>query len=113
MTGFLFDENLPVVPDLATQLPVIPAASLGARMSDSAIWEYARQHDLVIVTKDADFSQRIILATPPPRVIHLRIGNMRRREFDGWLKQHWPRIETSAERYKLVNVFRDRIQSVR
>lgn len=113
MTGFLFDENLPAVSSLATKLPIIHAASLGTRMSDSALWEHARRHDLVIVTKDADFSQRIILSSPPPRVVHLRIGNMRRREFEAWLKERWPRIETAAENHKLVNVFLARIQSVR
>jgi predicted nuclease of predicted toxin-antitoxin system len=33
-----------------------------------------------IVTKDADFYDRIILSEPPPRVIYLQIGNMRIRE---------------------------------
>lgn len=113
MTGFLFDENLPAVSGLATKLPIIHAGSLGARMSDSALWDHAQRHDLAIVTKDADFSQRIILTLPPPRVVHLRIGNMRRREFEEWLKELWPRLETAAKGHKLVNVFRTRIQSVR
>jgi predicted nuclease of predicted toxin-antitoxin system len=113
MTGFLFDENLPAVSELGSALPIVHAASLGARMSDSALWEHAKRHELAIVTKDADFSQRIVLATPPPRVVHLRIGNMRRRDFEVWLKERWPRIETAAKNNKLVNVFRDRIQSVR
>lgn len=113
MTGFLFDENLPAVSGLATNFPIIHSASLGARMSDSALWEHAKTHDLAIVTKDADFSQRIILASPPPRVVHLRIGNMRRREFEAWLKQSWPRIEAAVKSHKLVNVFLARMQSVR
>lgn len=112
MTGFLFDENLPAVTGLSTDLPVIHAPSLGPRLSDSALWEHAKRHHLVIVTKDADFSQRIILASPPPRVVHLRIGNMRRGEFDEWLKRFWPRIEAAARDHKLVNVFRTHIQAV-
>jgi predicted nuclease of predicted toxin-antitoxin system len=80
MTGFLFDENLPVVPGLPTSLPIVHATRLGARMSDSELWEHAKREDLAIVSKDADFSQRIILTLPPPHVVHLRIGNMRRRD---------------------------------
>jgi predicted nuclease of predicted toxin-antitoxin system len=82
-------------------------------MTDTMLWEHARKNNLVIVTKDADFSQRIILAEPPPRVVHLRIGNMRRREFEAWLKQCWPRIEAVAKSHKLVNVFLNHIHLVR
>jgi len=79
MRGFLFDENLPRVPSLQTALPVTHATDLGSRPTDSRIWSYPQQNDLAIVTKDADFSQRIVLGVPPPRVIHLRVGNMRGR----------------------------------
>jgi len=113
MNGFLFDENLPAMSGLVTKLPVLHATSLGERMSDSALWEHARQHDLIIVTKDADFSQRIILAVPPPRLVHLRTGNMRRRVFETWLTARWPQIEAAARSHKLVNVFHESIQSVR
>ena len=82
-------------------------------MSDATLWEHAQRHDLAIVTKDADFSQRIILTLPPPRVIHLRVGNMRRRDFEGWLIARWARIEVAARSHKLVNVFADPIQSIR
>jgi predicted nuclease of predicted toxin-antitoxin system len=113
MRGFLFDENLPCVPSLQTCLPVTHALDLGARPTDSQLWTHAQQNDLVIVTKDADFSQRIVLGAPPPRVIHLRVGNMRRREFAAWLERIWPRIESSVATHKLVNVYRDRIEAVK
>ena len=80
MRGFLFDENLPRVPSLQTRLPVTHALDLGSRPTDSQLWTHALQNVLAIVTKDADFSQRIVLAVPPPRVIHLRVGNMKGRE---------------------------------
>jgi len=113
MRGFLFDENLPRVPSLQTRLPVTHALDLGARPTDSQLWAHAQQNDLAIVTKDADFSQRIVLGEPPPRVIHLRVGNLRRREFAAWLERIWPRIESSVAAHKLVNVYRDRIEAVK
>ena len=112
MRGFLFDENLPRVPSLQTGLPVTHASELGARPSDSQLWTHAQQKDLVIVTKDADFSQRIVLGVPPPRVVHLRVGNMRGRDFAAWLERIWPRVEFTIATHKLVNVYRDRIEAV-
>lgn len=47
------------------------------------------------------------------KVVHLRVGNMRRREFETWLKRCWPRIEAAVKEHKLVNVFPTSIQSVR
>jgi predicted nuclease of predicted toxin-antitoxin system len=66
MRGFLFDENLPRVPSLQTRLSVTHAWDLGSRPTDSQLWMHAQQNDLAIVTKDADFSQRNVLSTPPP-----------------------------------------------
>ena len=113
MTGFLFDQNLPRVPSLQTSLPVTHASELGPRPTDSELWAHAQQHDLAIVTKDADFSQRIVLTDPPPRVVHLRVGNMRRRDFAAWLQRAWARIESAVRTHKLLNVYRDRMEAVR
>ena len=50
--------------------------SLGLdRATDSCIWDYARNHNLCIVTKDADFSDLSARRGAPPKVIWLRIGN--------------------------------------
>ena len=45
------------------------------RASDTAIWAYARQHDLIIVTKDSDFADLSALYGQPPKVILLKTGN--------------------------------------
>lgn len=42
---------------------------------DSIIWEYAKLHDFIIVSKDSDFHQRSLLYGHPPKFIYLRIGN--------------------------------------
>lgn len=43
--------------------------------SDRAIWEFARENDFVIVTKDADLQELSLLNASPPKVIWLRLGN--------------------------------------
>lgn len=43
--------------------------------TDREVWEYARDHDLVLVSKDSDFRQLAFLHGPPPKVVWLRVGN--------------------------------------
>lgn len=112
MKGFLFDENLPTRLRFSPRLPIFPTSRIGRNPSDTQIWEYARKHDLVIVSKDADFSDRIITDSPPPRVVHLRFGNLRRNEFHALLARVWPQIETLLKSHKLVNVYADRLEGI-
>ncbi len=42
---------------------------------DEAVWLYARQHGLTIISKDVDFHQRSLLFGAPPRVIWIALGN--------------------------------------
>jgi predicted nuclease of predicted toxin-antitoxin system len=112
MKGYLFDENLPVQLRFSPKLPVIHASKVGRNQTDSQIWDFARSHDLVIVSKDADFSDRIIVQSPPPWVVHLRFGNLRRNEFHALLARVWPQIETLLKAHKLVNFHADRLEGI-
>ena len=111
MKGFLLDENLPYRLRFPLALPVTHSTDLGESVSDTDVWNFAKQNSLVIVTKDADFSERIVTAQPPPWVIHLRIGNMRKGEFHGFLEKHWSRIFGFLPSSKLINVYFDRIET--
>ncbi len=112
MKGFILDENLPENITFTPTLPVTHARDLGVSLSDSALWRHARDNELVIVSKDADFSHRIMLASPPPWVVHLRFGNLRRRDFHALLARLWPAIEALLPENKLINVYADRIEAV-
>ena len=112
MKGLLLDENVPNRLTIATALPIVHCRDLGMRVLDSDLWEYARLNEYVIVSKDVDFSNRIMLTDPPPWVVHLRIGNLRRREFHAFLTRVWPQIEALLPQHKLINVYHDRIESV-
>lgn len=112
MNGFLFDENLPARIQFTPSFPITHVSILGASPTDTEIWQYAKERNLVIVTKDADFSDRLMLDWAPPTVVHLRFGNMRKREFHQFLASTWPQIETLITEYKLVNVYLDRIEAL-
>lgn len=112
MKGFLFDENLPRRIRFIPSRPVVHVEMLGPSPEDAAVWEWAKQRELVIVTKDADFSDRILLTQPPPWVVHLRIGNLQRADFHAFLTRIWPQVEALLPAHKLVNVYADRIEAV-
>jgi predicted nuclease of predicted toxin-antitoxin system len=62
------------------------------RADDESIWQYAAEHALVIVTKDADFRQRSFLFGTPPKVIWIRRGNSSTDDILGLLRVHQPAI---------------------
>ena len=114
MKGFLFDENIPTRLTFHPSLPVVAVrAVLGKSASDNVLWEYAREAEYVIVTKDTDFSDRILSDNPPPWIIHLRFGNMQRRNFHQLLEKAWDRIETLLMEHKMVCVYEDRIEAIK
>lgn len=105
MKGFLLAENLPARLQFSPSALIQHVTELGESPSDTEVWNYAREQDWVIVTKDADFSERMMIASPPPKVVHLRIGNMRLAEFHAFLAQVWPQVEHLLQTHKLVNVY--------
>ncbi len=114
MKGFLIDENLPARFTFAPSLPVVSSSrALHRSAEDSDLWEFAREQELAIVTKDADFSDRVLASAPPPWVVHLRLGNMRRRDFHALLARLWPRIEALLPEHKMIAVYEDRIEAAR
>jgi predicted nuclease of predicted toxin-antitoxin system len=75
----LFDQNLSfrLVEGTADLYPGSTHVRLIDLQSadDEAIWNYARKHGYVIVSKDSDFHQRSFLRGFPPKVIWIRCGN--------------------------------------
>ena len=111
MKGFLLDENLPTRLTFSPSLPVSHARDLGENPSDSELWDLAKAARSVIVTKDTDFSDRILVSEPPPWIVHLRFGNMQRKEFHRFLAAVWPQVESLLPTYKLICVYADRIEA--
>ena len=75
----LFDENL--APSLALSLADnfpqsahVSRIGLGA-CSDRDVWEYAREHQYTLVSKDSDFHELTLLYGAPPKVVWIRRGN--------------------------------------
>ena len=97
----LFDQNLsPRLPRLLADLypDSEHVREVGLRdASDAEIWEYAKQNDFVIVSKDSDFQQRSLLYGHPPKFIWLRAGNCPVKPIEELLRKHSAVIHTFVQ----------------
>ncbi len=81
--------------------------------TDNEIWDYAIENDFTIITKDSDFSHRIMISGDSPSVIHIKVGNMKLRELEKFILKVWRDVEELCASHKLVNVFFDRIEVIK
>lgn len=102
----LFDQDLS--PRLAARLEdLFPAFThvfqIGLdRSPDQAVWDFARDQQLLLVTKDADFSEMSTLHGFPPKVIWLRLGNCTTAQVEASLRQNRDAIRDLAESAELA-----------
>ncbi|MEO5571809.1 MAG: DUF5615 family PIN-like protein [Bacteroidia bacterium] len=113
MAKFLIDANLPIKIDAWNNDEFIHISTINDSFSDEEIWNYALMNNLIIITKDADFSIRILLKNPPPYIIHFRVGNLRLSELNNFINKVWKDIEPMTNQFKLINVYLDRIEAIR
>ena len=59
---------------------------------DTAIWDYAIEKGMVVVTKDEDFAYRSGQGGSSPVIVWLRIGNTSRGALLQWFEPLLPRI---------------------
>lgn len=58
------------------------------KSQDVTIWEYAKENQYTIVTKDSDFNDLCLLKGFPPKVIWIRKGNCSTDEITNALQTH-------------------------
>jgi predicted nuclease of predicted toxin-antitoxin system len=97
----LLDENLSVqlTLSLSTLYPGsehVHNVHLGSS-TDTAIWNYAKQHGFAIVSKDSDFAERSVLERDPPKIIWIRLGNCSTADVDQLLRSAHETIRTFIE----------------
>ena len=93
----LFDQNLSpkLIVQLADLYPGsvhVEAVGLGTDL-DSAVWNYARRNNCLIVTKDADFSEMGLLTGFPPKIIWIRRVNCSTKEIAKILREAFASIQ--------------------
>jgi predicted nuclease of predicted toxin-antitoxin system len=97
----LFDENLS--PKLPNRLGDLFQNSLHVRdigmkaTIDPIVWNYAKDNDLMVVSKDADMHDLSLVFGNPPKVIWLRLGNCSTLQVENLLRQHFEAIKLFYE----------------
>ncbi len=86
----LFDENLShhLVEALSDLYPgSTHVREVGLEEADDrTIWSFAIEHDYVIVTKDSDFPERVLIEGGPPKILWLQLGNCSTAEIGALLR---------------------------
>jgi predicted nuclease of predicted toxin-antitoxin system len=109
---YLIDANLPSRFSIWASEEYEHVVHINDELRDSEIWEYAKENDLTIVTKDTDFSDMIMITVPPPRVIHIKLGNMKMREFHQLLSRIWGDVCAMSDEFKLIRVYSNTIEGI-
>ena len=79
MARLFFDE--PLSEELCEALADIFPGSLHIRLlgqggaADTVVWDLARQHGCLVVSKDEDFHRLAVLHGAPPKFVWIQLGN--------------------------------------
>ena len=97
----LFDENLS--PKLTSRLSDLFPNSLHVRdvgmkaTVDPIVWDYAKDNNLMIVSKDSDMHDLSLVFGNPPKVIWLRLGNCSTLQVENLLRREFNTIKLFYE----------------
>ena len=74
---------------------------------DAKIWQYAKDNDYIIVTRDNDFNDLISVRGFPPKIVWLRTGNCSRKSTADLLIRSKQAIQElyKSEEYGLLEIF--------
>lgn len=64
---------------------------------DPIVWDYAKDNDLIIVSKDADMHDLSLVFGNPPKVIWLRLGNCSTSQVEDLLRRNFDAIKLFYE----------------
>ena len=93
----LFDENLsPKLPERLNDLfpNSLHVRDVGMKATiDPIVWDYAKDNDLMIVSKDSDMHDLSLVFGNPPKVIWLRLGNCSTLQIEKLLRRDFNAFE--------------------
>lgn len=112
MPKYIVDANLPYYFSLWRDEAYVHIIDINPQMKDSEIWQYAKQYNVTIITKDADFSHWVLFNHPPLRVIHIRLGNMKIKTLHQTLANIWDNVLQMSENHKLIRIYSDAIEAI-
>lgn len=109
---FLIDVNLPKNFGFFNFDDFEFVIDINGKWPDKDIWEYARQNQLVIVTKDSDFYYRSLLNQDEVKVIYLRLGNLLLRDLHIYFIKNWDTIISHLDDSKMIIAYQTSIETI-
>jgi predicted nuclease of predicted toxin-antitoxin system len=99
----LLDENLsrrilPLIEQSFPKSTQVVYTSLESE-DDKQLWQYAKNNNFTIVTKDSDFHEMSIIYGHPPKIIWLKCGNQTKQYIANILIQN----EQSIKKFNIDN----------
>ena len=113
MPDFLIDANLPAKISIWQNERFIHIASLDPCWDDEVLWEYAKTNSLTIISKDKDFLILQLLKNTPPKVVHVKVGNLKLNDFISIIERSWDEVEILLASHTLINIYSDRIEAIK
>ncbi|WP_420456702.1 DUF5615 family PIN-like protein [Rubrivirga sp.] len=96
----LLDHHLSwrLVARLADEFPEsVAVAQAGLdRADDINVWNYARDHNLIVVAKDSDLLDIAVLRGPPPHLVRITRGNCSTSDIEQLLRENADAIRALA-----------------
>jgi predicted nuclease of predicted toxin-antitoxin system len=97
----LLDENLShkLVRRLADLFPdSVHVQDVGLKSADDpVVWEFAKDRQLMIVSKDSDLHQRSFVFGQPPKIVWVRLGNCSTSDVERLLRRNFAVIRDFFE----------------
>jgi len=110
--SFLVDVNLPKWFSFFNNENFVHVVDINPRMNDDEIWDYAIDHNKVILTKDTDFYSKSISSVITPKVIWFQLGNMTLAELHNYFELNWATIVYHLNEATLIIARRDQINVI-
>lgn len=80
--------------------------------SDSDIWDYALTNGLIIITKNVDFYNRYLSSLNSPKIIWVKTGNIKKKDFYKFIEQIWFEVEIMIQSGSFIVVTEDKLEAL-
>ena len=81
----------------------------GNHTSDEVITALAVEKHAIVISKDTDFYHKFLLKREPPKLVMVKVGNMRLAKLKALFKRALPLIIESLATHDLIELHQDKI----
>jgi len=113
MPAYIVDANLPFKVQRWSNKNFVHVVKINSWWKDEEIWNYAKQNHLTIITKDKDFSVKQIKEGSPPKLVHIKFGNLKFADFVNRIEAVWEEVESLLQNNSVINIYLNKIEAIK